>query len=204
MNQKGHADVLNRFLQEIRELIDEYPRLTHTWRFAASAVWAMGRYYAADKVYRPTSIHEDAYVEDTKTNIDALIENNRLSEDWERGFWFNAAIMRLDALWERLFKLYVPSGVDCNGPSLYALVQARRETPSTEKYDVSTFGRIRQIVNQLKHDAGGAHPSIREDRELPVQMMEDLLAIIRDKTLSASLKPLGTGQVLTGRAKRKR
>ena len=203
MDQKDAA-ILKHFLREIRGLLDDYPRLTHTWRFMASAVWAIGHYYAADAVQPPRDIAEDAYVEDTKTNIAALIEDKAVSQDWERGFWFNSAIMRLDALWERLFKLFVPQGVNCNGPSLYALVQARMATRCTHTYEDSSFGRVRQIVNQLKHETGGAHPNIRENRELPMRTVEDLLVVIRDKALSASLKSIGKGPVLTGSAKGKR
>jgi hypothetical protein len=155
-------------------------------------------------VQPPQNIPEDDYVEDTKTNINALMKNKAISQDWERGFWFNAAIMRLDALWERLFKLFIPVGVDCNGPSLYVLVQERRATPSSHTYEDSSFGKVRQIVNQLKHELGGASPIIRENRELPMQMTKDLLAVIKDRALRTSVESQGKGRVLAGRAKRKR
>jgi hypothetical protein len=112
--------------------------------------------------------------------------------------------MRLDALWERLLKLFVPQAVNRNGPYLYARVQALRATPSSHSYDDSSFGRVRQIVNQLKHETGGAHPKIRENRELPMRTLEDLLAVIRDKALSKSLESIGKGTVLTGPAKKQR
>lgn len=204
MNQKERADVRRRLLRKIRRLVDGYPGLTHTWRFAASAVWALGHYDAAHALQPPRNTPEDAYIEDTKSNLDALIANRNLSEDWERGFWFNSTIMRLDALWERLFKLFIPLGVKCDGPSLYVLVQERRNKPSTTTYQDSSFGRVRQIVNQLKHEPGGANPKIRENRELPIQMLTDLLEIVGDRGFSPILRSMGKSPVMAGRVKRTR
>lgn len=163
----------------------------------------MRHYYNADAAQPPQDFPEDEYVQDTKTNIDALLKNKDFSQDWMRGFWFNAAIMRLDALWERCFKVFVPDD-DFNGPCLYALVQAHRATPSSDEYKVSSFGKVRKIVNSLKHKTGGATPKIREDRDLPMNMLRDLLAVIRDGALKTSLESLGKGPVLTDSLKKKR
>lgn len=202
MQQTQRQAALKHLLREIDSLVDRYPRLIHTWRFAASAVWALDRYYAADAERPPRVIPEQDFVRDTKENIKGLLGNGVVSRDWERGFWFNAAIMRLDALWERVFKLFLPDGVDCSGPSLYFLVEDRRSTPSRLEYKNSSFGQIRQIVNQLKHEPGGAHPNIRENRELPIQAIGDLLAVLKDSGLQRILVPMLQGPVLAGRRKR--
>jgi hypothetical protein len=206
VNQEERNTELNCFLRKIREMVDIYPRLTHSWRFAASAVWAMRHYYATHAAQPPPQqrFDEDKFVQDTKTNIDALLENKDFSQDWMRGFWFNAAIMRLDALWERCFKLFVSPDYEYDGPCLYALVQTHRATPSSDEYKDSTFGRVRKIVNSLKHRTGGAKPKIREDRDLPMNMLRDLLAVISDRDLKKMLESLGKGPVLTGSLKRKR
>lgn len=206
MNQEESNTELNCFLREIRVLVNIYPKLTHSWRFAASAVWAMRQYYLipAAQLLPPQGFNEDRYVQETKTDIDALLVNRDLSQDWMRGFWFNAAIMRLDALWERCFKLFVSPDYDYDGPCLYALVQAQRATPSSEEYKYSSFGQVRKIVNSLKHKTGGAKPEIREDRDLPMNMLRDLLAVIRDRSLKATLDSLDKKPVLTGSLKRKR
>lgn len=95
---------LARFLEEIRSLATSYPALTHSWRFAGSAVWAMRRYQSlAEKVAYQVPATEAVYIADTGHNLEQLTIGHEPSLDWERGFWYNAAIMRLDALWERLF-----------------------------------------------------------------------------------------------------
>jgi hypothetical protein len=205
MDQGERSAQLKGLLQDVRALVDKYEGLTHSWRFATSALWAMQNYYTANALEpAPSTVSEATYVQDTKQNLDALIVGKPFSKDWERGFWFNAAIMRLDALWERFFKLFIPSGVNCDGPCLYHLVQARRAIHEIDKYENSSFGKVRKIVNQLKHEPGGAHPSIRENHELPVEMFEDLLVVIRDPALAASLESAGKGPVVVGRAKRRR
>lgn len=83
MNQEERNTELNCFLREIQDLVDSYPRLTHSWRFAASAVWAMRHYYAAHAAHQPArgGFDENKYVQDTKTNIDALLTSKDLSPD---------------------------------------------------------------------------------------------------------------------------
>jgi len=203
VNQEERNTELNCFLREIRELVDIYPRLTHSWRFAASAVWAMRHYYAAHAAQSPQGFDEDEYLLDTKTNIDALLASKDVSQDWLRGFWFNAFIMRLDALWERCFKCFVPPDIGPDGACLYALVQAHRATPSGDQYKDSSFRKVREIVNQLKHRPKGANQEIREDLDLPIKMLRDLLAVMRDKALQTSLESLGKGPVQAGPQRRK-
>jgi hypothetical protein len=206
VKKKERNAELNCFLREIRDLVDIYPRLTHSWRFAVSAVWAMRHYYAAHTLQPPPSqgFDESNYVQDTKTNIDALLASTYLSPDWLRGFWFNATIMRLDALWERCFKVFAPPDCEIDGPCLYELVQARRATPSSARYKASNFGKVRRIVNKLKHETYGPAPEIREDQDLPINMLKDLIEVIKDTTLKTSLESLGKGPVQAGRKTRKR
>lgn len=203
MQQKDRSAELKQLLQKIDALVDKYPRLIHSWRFAVGAMWALGHYYAADAQRPGNSISEEEYIPDTKTAIKALADDKPMSEDWERGFWFNAAIMRIDAFWERIFTMCLPAGVDVNGPSLYLLVQDRKAVPSNLAYSASSFGRVRKIVNQLKHEPGGAHPTIREDRDLPMQAMQDVLAVLDDTAIQRILQPMHQGPVLAGRRSRK-
>ncbi|MBI2749402.1 MAG: hypothetical protein HYX43_08730 [Burkholderiales bacterium] len=196
------SPVLLSFLTELRLLVEQYPRLTHTWRFATSAVWAIDHYHAAYAAHPPTkAISEESFVKDTLENIDALASHNPVSLDWERGFWFNAAIMRLDALWERVFKLFLPPGVDRRGPSLYKLIQARSATLRLP-YERSSFGQVRKIVNQLKHEPGGAGSSIREQLDLPVQLLKDFLGLINEPAFRAELARQGKGSVTHGKPAR--
>ena len=201
MNQAQRQTIFVELLSEVEALVNRYPRLVHTWRFATSAVWALDHYYAAHAQAKSGTIREDNYVRDTKDNIGKLVQRQAVSLDWERGFWYNAAIMRFDALWERIFKLFLPPGVKFGGPRLYLFVEERRATQDRPKYEESSFGRIRQIVNQLKHEPGGAKPDIREIPELPLQVMRDLLAVLKDPHLQVDLVPFKQGHVLAGRSK---
>lgn len=198
---QGRADLLTAYLKDIRKLVSDYPALTHTWRFATSAVLAAGSYYAADEKHPPkANRNEDSFIEDTIENIDAVLAGNGVSLDWVRGFWFNAAVMRLDSLWERLFKLFVPPEVDCNGPSLYRLVQARSSC-LVLPYQASSFGLVREVVNKLKHEPGGAEVDNRESRDLPLKALADFLAVTKEPVFENDLTALGKS-VIAGKRKR--
>lgn len=123
MIRTDRTDRLRRILETLQKILDSYPALIHSWRFAAGSVYALRNYYVAmERAPQPRG-NESDYIPKTRLLITALLENQPPDSDWERGFWFNSAIMRIDALWERIFRLLLPVGVDCNGPSLYRIVQ---------------------------------------------------------------------------------
>lgn len=204
-SSERHLEELTSLLRTIRQLVDGHPGLVHTWRLASSAVWTMGEYYALEEQSpRRTEIDEAVYVEDTKLNIETVLGEGQFSQDWQRGFWFNATIMRLDALWERVFKVLEPRApFKCPGRRLYALVQARRGRTDAEPYEGSHFQRVRRLVNELKHEPGGSHPDVREDSSLPMAMFQELLVFINDPVFTADLAAAGRGPVLAGRRKRR-
>ena len=168
MEAGENFDNVKQLIREIDLLVDTYPRLIHTWRFAVGALWYLGRYYEAYAQCPPQSVQEEQYIPDAKKNIGAVLEDKPFTLDWQRGSWFNSAIMRIDALWERLFRLFLPPKDSVNGPNLYLRVEELRAVRSNIPYNASSFGKVRQIVNQLKHEIGGAEPEIRESPELPL------------------------------------
>lgn len=74
----------------------------------------------------------------------------------------------------------------------------------TISYEKSSFGRIRQVVNKLKHEPGGVKPAAREDPDLPLQVLDDLLQLLRDEMVRKKLKPFKSGPVLAGPRRRQR
>src|SRR4051794_5834480 len=86
MDQEERSAQLKGLLQDVRALVDKHEDLTHIWRFATSALWAMQNYYTAYALEPPPStVPEATYVQDTKQNLDALIAGRPFSKDWERG-----------------------------------------------------------------------------------------------------------------------
>lgn len=199
MIQNNRANRLRRILEDLRKIQKKYPDLIHSWRFAVASVYALHHYYAAAERAPQRRGNESKYVAKTQALITALLENQPPDSDWERGLWFNSAIMRLDAFWERIFKLLLPVGVDCKGPTLYLLVQQSLKKPMTISYKESSFGKIRAKVNQLKHEPGGVSPDAREDPDLPLQALEDMLHVLRDEMARKKLRTFKSGRVLAGR-----
>jgi hypothetical protein len=149
MGKAAISEDVQTVLTVIESLVDQYPALVHTWRIAASTVYALQLYLAAASHPTPERSSEDDFIPDTKDNIKKLLDGESPSLDWERGFWFNAIIMRVDVLWERLFKLCLPDGVKCSGPSLYFLVEDYRTEKTNISYAESSFGQVRKIEIRL-------------------------------------------------------
>ena len=96
---------IHEFLNSIKNLIDEVPALIHTWRFAVGAVYAMREYQRLFlQSSPPVNLSEECYIEETITMLHEIRNNNQPAGNWLRGFFYNAAVMRTDAFFERVFK----------------------------------------------------------------------------------------------------
>jgi hypothetical protein len=173
MTGQQESMVINECLPKLRELVGIRPDLIHAWRFAVSAVWALENYYRLRELPESADRPDD-YLADTLENIGRLERLDGFTTHWERGFWYNAAIMRLDALWERLFKAMGPTTNDL----LYQRVKAVCPEALPDSWEQSSFFRIREVVNSLKHEPTGADAAIREQQQLPFEMLRDLLKVV--------------------------
>ena len=185
-----HQDSVTRLIADVRGIAEAHPHLIHTWRFAASALWAMRQYYTT-RLDDSTHFDDSSYVIDTFNNLEALRDDKPLSPNWMRGFWFNAAIMRLDGLWERCFKVIVTNAADRrNGPTLYRKCCQALEIPGD--YRQSPYCKVRRIVNQLKHVEHGASADNREHPDLPIELLNALLVVIRHSQFANGVSRLST------------
>ena len=194
MTNPERIAMLNGFLEDLRAYSKQYPALVHSWRFGVSAVWAMKRYYDLASIAPPLpQTDAQAYLEDTERNASAFVEGKAPSPDWERGFWYNAAVMRMDALWERLFKFGRPQEKKSNGEKLYACIACQTDVLPT-KYQGSALERVRRTVNDLKHEPGGVRTEQLEDSDLPAEAMNLLLRVLQEPVLTGVLQQQGTGR----------
>ena len=138
--------------------MDRAPDHFHLWRFLAGALYAYSRYCAAG-----TEVGErtDAfYRAEARTVLEALRHNVDPPGTWQRGFFYNAAIMRLDAAWERSLQILLNQSRG-KGPALYEALQSQVE--SLPPYEESAFRAVRREVNALKHQPKGAPEGLREN-----------------------------------------
>lgn len=156
-------------LDILDNLAAQAPKHVHLWRFVAGTVFALQRYETIHPASAPT-----AYEAETSELLGALRRGDNPPPLWLKGFFYNAALMRLDAAWERGLRvlLNVDEKERLDGPKLYERLLVT--TPSLPVYKDSAFCAVRIEVNNLKHRAGG----VDEPWEKPVVLHEGLNALV--------------------------
>lgn len=175
-SQAFPSDVSENF----QRLVANVPELVHSWRFLAGVLYALDQYYQiADRSPRP-ELTDERYLEETMELLSCIKEGQFPAENWLRAFFYNAAVMRLDAAYERFFRACLSEGSkNMKGPKLYKKI--RMKFPSCfpyEEFKDSPFGQIRKEVNSLKHDPGGADASQRELPDVLHSAMKELVAFL--------------------------
>jgi hypothetical protein len=152
----------------------------HLSRLVAGVAYALEEYDRlvdiAPKLDRPNEF----YAREALQVLDALRTAANPPANWLRGFFYNAAVMRLDAAWERSLRVVLQDKTKANGPALYNLL--RQSEPTIPQYDDSIFKRVRVEVNHLKHRDEGPPQETREQPEIVRQGLQQLLALLERLT----------------------
>ena len=211
-SEEKYPDLSKKILS-LEKSLSNVPKLVHSWRFLAGVVFALNEYHrvANDCPPRETK-DEEAYIEETRTILPRVLERPYPSDDWLRGFYYNAALMRLDACYERLFKAYLVDKLhdsekclECkkkiDGPYLYRKIREDfKSLFPVEEFEKSNFGVIRQEVNDLKHFPGGAERFRREQPRRLESALDELMTFIRNRKVINKLKKNFPGKgVIDGR-----
>ena len=210
MNNKNH-DVIG-LTQNIKNNLADFPALLHCWRFLVGVVYALNQYTKIANSCPFTTLSDDEYVQETDNVLTSISKNTPPAENWLRGFFYNAALMRLDAAYERFFKAYLDGKCNLNlectacdknkidGPYLYAEIRKEFSSLFSEKkFEDSNFGKVRHEVNSLKHYIGGANLTEREQPEILRQALDELIAFLKDPTVRKDLTMFSGGYPITGR-----
>jgi hypothetical protein len=162
MSRSNSIESLDQLLDQAATLAKELPGLIHTWRFAVGALYSLYQSYQLTERVPQMDRREEEYIADTCDVISAIRGNATPPGDWMRGFYYNAAAMRVDALYERLLRALLEDTSNASGPTLYS--RAREHFPNLlpELYERSPFSGVREEANSLKHHIGGAVPRLRE------------------------------------------
>lgn len=192
----------NSLVERISRLAKSCPELAHTFRFVAGAVWALA---SARKLgHRNRASYDDA---DRQRHLDELDEVLRAVRNgvvppqrWEAGVYYHAAIMRIDACYERLLKAVLKAaGSKRLKPRRQ---QSGQKQSKTEKMAVEIenglqtgslkrghLESIRKEVNKLKHELFGQ--GIADARQRPdkddvrnaVDALSELLDILENQKI---------------------
>jgi hypothetical protein len=188
MSSPRKSPLRSELFEQASTLTRELPALVHTWRFAVGAVFALSEHYRLALEAPQSGRLEADYCEDTERLITAMRDGSLPSADWLRGFYYNAAIMRIDALYERLFRAVLDDeSMGQNGPALYSALQKWHSALLPEPYEASPFKHVRDEANSLKHYVGGAAPALRERVTLLRAALEHWFAFVSDTEVRSLL-----------------
>lgn len=180
-------------LVALGDLVAAVPELIHLWRFLCGAAYAVIEYERLAQI--PAGIRaEDDYVHETMALLRTLPIGGVLPAAWLRGFYYNAAVMRADASWERSLKALLNDHSKNDGPALYR--RARNDLPSlfSAPYRDSSFAKVRHEVNALKHRLGGVPPLNREQPEVVISALQELFGLLTNQQALSCLRNLYFGK----------
>jgi hypothetical protein len=215
MNRQGNHEDLSAVVEAIKKTLTDIPGLVHSWRFLAGVVYALNQYYQMNVQCPSANIADECeYVSETDDVLSHILEKGHPNPNWVRGFYYNAAVMRLDACYERIFKAYLDlrEQIKCScceknlidGPYLYERIKNEFGSLFSLTYEESNFGKVRHEVNSLKHFEGGAD---REERELPELLhrsLAELVSFLRDPKVNNKLiEKFSEKEIIVGRNKPK-
>lgn len=201
-----HSDLF-AVVDSIQILLSKVPQLAHSWRFLTGAVFALVKYHQlADCSPRP-DLSEEEYVQETGKILTQIKEGESPVGNWLRGFFYNAALMRLDAAYERFLKACLSPGSEKDkGPDLYRKITKRFPSSfSGKQYQESLFGEVRHEVNSLKHFPGGADPTERDQPDRLHRALTELVAFLEMPEVTDELRKNFSGSgIVAGRGKKRK
>jgi hypothetical protein len=166
----------------LEALAREIPELTHTFNFLLGAVYSLRE--ACARGYRDRADYAETdrsdHLSRLHTVVAALLADAPLEPVWIAGFYYNAAIMRIDACYERLLKAMLeaahvkPAGKAKRRQSKTDLWASQLERqlslhPPITRYHLEW---ARTEVNKLKHDLYGRIPATAVDQRIDMPNAE--------------------------------
>jgi hypothetical protein len=155
----------NQLLERVKKLSKACPKLSHTFRFLTSAILALHKSETLGHKNRAEYAEADR-VEHNKellSTIDDLQRGILPNDRWMAGFYYNAAVMRIDACYERLLKAMPKRSTgDVSNPSRHES-KTNRLARGVETYFGLRYPHFarqkleanRDEVNNLKHGLFG-------------------------------------------------
>jgi hypothetical protein len=181
-------------LAELSGLIGKHPYLVHSWRFAVGALYALDKSYQYH-VERSIEAHSAFHLIQVREVTSQISLGQAPDQIWLAGLYFNAALMRIAALYERsLRSLLIETKLDekitvirkgkptnikvsvANVNELAALVQDRvfRSVPIR----TTTAEKIRKEVNKLKHRVLGVLPQDAVTIDEALQALKEIMDLL--------------------------
>ena len=163
----------------LAQFIGSDPTHVHLGRFIAGVIYALQEYdhlVAATPKQRQTDLF---YSNELQQLLSGFQTSTPPPRNWLRGFFYNAAAMRLDAAWERSLRVILKDTTKKGNLSTLYNTLRRSDEPTLAEFDKSSCKRVRDEVNDLKHRDQGPADDIREDSEILREGLKELLDLLR-------------------------
>ena len=184
---------LDDLLKRMKVLSSEFPQLTHTFNFMLGAVYSLREACGRDHRSRYTYDETDRpkHLRRLHEAIDAVAVGALPEPGWIAGFFYNAAIMRIDSCYERFLKAIIKAaGAKLKEPTKSESAidvwakQLEDELNLDPKLTRQHLKSVRDEVNNLKHKLYGHQPSkimVREEKNDLINAtaaLNDLVALM--------------------------
>lgn len=177
----------------ISHLADECPELTHTLRFLTAAVLSLKTSQSIGHKTRSSFTENDR-----QYHLDELLnvcKDLAPTSQWEAGFHYNAAIMRIHACYERLMKAVIKTGKikslnkQTNDLSKTEQLAMQIENNLNIKLKREHLESVRKEVNKLKHSLFGQNiiDAVVDDLSNACAAINELLDIMEDSSITTIL-----------------
>jgi hypothetical protein len=189
-----HLDLLKR----IDYLCDQLPQLLHSWRFAIGATYALVEQERLRSLYAPHVVPDHYYVAETAKVILQMRSGIELEPRWLQGFYYNAALMRIEALLQRILRALFPDV----GNDLRHLCSVAHKRYSSVFQSVDSETDLDTFLKEaraLRHQIGGAPIEIRNDPDRTCRVFSNFLVAVSKEPVFSELRSIVSGHsVLTG------
>lgn len=154
----------------------------HLYRFVWGVLYALEEYERLATIAPKQTQSDQSYSDEFKHLQKAFQDSVAPPPSWLRGFFYNAAVMRLDAAWERSLRVILnKTTMKGNLEELYKCL--RTKEPTLPEYEQAICKQVRAEVGFLKHQDTGPSEDMRERPEVVRDGLKQLVDLLHRKRL---------------------
>jgi hypothetical protein len=193
---------IDLLVDSISRIKKSCPQLAHTFRFVTGAIWALA---SANKLgHRNRASYgakdQQLHLDELDEVVHTLRKGATPPQKWEAAFYYNAAILRIDACYERLLTAVLkaipstfPKSTKQNLSKTEQMARQIESDLNTGSLAKCHLESVRNEVNKLKHELFGQevhHAAQRtnpDDLDNALAALTELLGILENPTILSRL-----------------
>jgi len=160
----------------LSQLARSDPKNIHLYRFIGGVLYALGEYDHLATMETKQAQSDQFYSDELQS---LLKDSDSPPLNWLRGFFYNAAVLRLDAAWERSLRVLLDGTTKGDLRELYNKLRNKEQFLHLPEYDKAPCKLVREEVNDLKHQVAGPSEDMRERPEVVKDGLKQLLDLLQ-------------------------